>query len=82
VREGVAGWLNCGAEGVEGEPFAWRDFAPRTVVKGGSESLGDVVSDEEYDGGTFVCIRLGEGGGREEGVEGMACHSRWNRRKG
>ena len=49
-------------------------------MKDGSGSLGWVFDAEERDGGTFVLIGSGEGGGREAGVEGMSCHSRWNRR--
>jgi hypothetical protein len=82
VREGVAGEPNCVAEGAGDLPFSRRDFGPLTRVKEGSGSLGDVVGDKERDGGTFVSIRSGEGGGREAGVEGIGCcHSRWNRRK-
>ena len=62
-------------------PLLRRDFALSTSVKVGSGSPGYVVDDEERDGGTFVLIRSGEGGGRGVGVEGIGCHSRWDRRK-
>ena len=68
-------------EGTRDLPLLPRDFGPWTTVKVGSGSLGYVVDDEEREGGTFVFVRSGEGGGREAGVEGIGCHSRWDRRK-
>jgi hypothetical protein len=79
VGVGVAGRPNCGAEGVGDLSFCRRDLPLSTRVKGGSGSLSDVVGGKERTGGAFVPIRSGEGGGREVGVEGIACHSRWNR---
>lgn len=81
MRGGVAGKPNCVAVGARDLPLLRWEFCGWTTVKVGSGSLGYVVDDEEREGGTFVLIRSGEGGGRVVGVEGIGCHSRWDRRK-
>jgi hypothetical protein len=80
VGVGVVGGESTGTGGSGDLSFGGRFFALWTRVKDGSGSLGWVFDAEERDGGTFVLIGSGEGGGREAGVEGMSCHSRWNRR--
>ena len=79
MSEGVGGGPKSADGGAGDLSFPRRDFALSTRVKDGSESLGDVVDDEERDGGTFVSVRSGEGGGRGVGVESIACHSRWDK---
>ena len=79
--EGVFEVDSTGTGGRGDLSFGGRFFALWTGVKGSSGSLEWVVDDEERDGGVGELIGSGEGGGREEGVEGMAEHSRWNGRR-
>ena len=75
VGVGVAGGKSTGTGGSEDLSFGGRFLALWTRVKAESRSLGWVTEAKEHDGGTLVLIGSGEGGGREDGVEGIVAQS-------